>query len=64
MERKTAQKVLVHCLVNLGDVVLATSAIALLKQHFPQMRISMLVKPSVAEVLQGHPLLEEVIPLG
>ena len=63
MEKKPAQKVLVHCLVNLGDVVLATSAIALLKQHFPQMRISMLVKPSVAEVLQGHPLLEEVIPL-
>ena len=63
MEQKSAQKVLVHCLVNLGDVVLATSAIALLKQHFPQMRISMLVKPSVAEVLQGHPLLEEVIPL-
>ncbi|WP_018702941.1 glycosyltransferase family 9 protein [Anaeromusa acidaminophila] len=63
MEKKTAQKVLVHSLVNLGDVVLATSAIALLKQHFPQMRISMLVKPSVAEVLQGHPLLEEVIPL-
>ena len=63
MEQKPTQKVLVHCLVNLGDVVLATSAIALLKQHFPQMRISMLVKPSVAEVLQGHPLLEEVIPL-
>ena len=63
MEQKPAQKVLVHCLVNLGDVVLATSAISLLKQHFPQMRISMLVKPSVAEVLQGHPLLEEVIPL-
>ena len=63
MEQKPPQKVLVHCLVNLGDVVLATSAIALLKQHDPQMRISMLVKPSVAEVLQGHPLLEEVIPL-
>lgn len=63
MAQKSAQKVLVHCLVNLGDVVLATSAIALLKQHFPQMRISMLVKPSVAEVLQGHPLLKEVIPL-
>ena len=45
--KKTYQNILVNALVNLGDVVLTTSAIALLRKAYPGARITMLVRPVV-----------------
>lgn len=58
------QNILVNALVNLGDVVISTGAVALLKKAYPQSRITMLVKPSVCEVLNNNPLIDEVIPFA
>ena len=38
---KQYKNILVNSLVNLGDVVLTTSAIALLKKAYPKARITM-----------------------
>ena len=41
------RNILVYAMVNLGDVILTTSAIALLKKAYPQARITMLSRPIV-----------------
>ncbi len=45
----------------LGDGVLMTPALFALRQGFPQARIVLLAKPPVAELLQGHPSIDETI---
>ena len=58
---KQYKNILVNALVNLGDVVLTTSAISLLRQAYPAARITMLVKPVVREVVENNPVIDEVI---
>ncbi|WP_295155614.1 glycosyltransferase family 9 protein [Selenomonas sp. AE3005] len=58
---KTYKNILVNALVNLGDVVLTTSAIALLKKAYPDARITMLVKPVVRQAVENNPLIDEVM---
>lgn len=57
------KNILVNALVNLGDVVLTTSAIALIKKNFPQTRITMLVKPVVKDAVIDNPVVDDVIVL-
>ena len=57
------KNILVNALVNLGDVVLTTSALALIKRHFPDTRITMLVKPVVADAVIDNPVVDDVIVL-
>jgi heptosyltransferase-2 len=45
----------------LGDVVLTGPVYKNLKAHWPDARISVLVKPQFAAVLEGHPGVDEVI---
>lgn len=61
---KTYKNILVSALVNLGDVILTTSAIALLKKAYPEARITMLVKHVCLEAVEDHPLIDEVISFG
>lgn len=61
MNQKTYGNILVNALVNLGDVVLTTSAIALLKKAYPEAKITMLVKPVVREAVENNPLIDEVM---
>ncbi len=58
---KQYKNILVNALVNLGDVVLTTSAIALLKKAYPEAKITMLVKPVVRQAVENNPLIDEVI---
>ena len=58
---KEYKNILVNALVNLGDVVLTTGAIALLKKAYPRARITMLVKPAVREAVENHPVIDEVM---
>lgn len=57
------KNILVNALVNLGDVVLTTSALALIKKNFPDTRITMLVKPVVADAVIDNPVVDDVIVL-
>jgi len=47
---------------SLGDCVLTTPALALLKAHRPDLRIRMVVEPRFAGVFEGHPDVAEVSP--
>lgn len=60
---KRYKNILVNALVNLGDVVLTTSAIALLRKAYPEARITMMVKPAVREAVENNPVINEVIIL-
>ena len=53
--------ILVYAMVNLGDVILTTSAIALLKKIYPYARITMLSRPIVREVIEHNPVIDDVI---
>ena len=55
------RNILVYAMVNLGDVVLLTSAIALLKKAYPQARVTMLSRPIVREVIEHNPVIDDVI---
>lgn len=55
------ENILTHSLVNIGDVVLATSALVLLRQAYPKAKITMMVRANVAELLQNHPIIDEVL---
>lgn len=55
------QNILVHSLVNLGDVLLTTSAVSLLKKQYPQAKITMMVRPMAAGILQNNAVIDEVL---
>ena len=55
------KNILVHSLVNLGDVLLATSAAALLRRAYPEAKITMMVRPVVREAVENNPVIDEVI---
>lgn len=53
--------ILVHSLVNLGDVLLSTSAVALLKKIKPEAKITMMVRPVARQLVENNPLIDGVI---
>lgn len=53
--------ILVIRLSSLGDVALTVPVYRSLKAHWPGCRITVLVKPAFASVLQGHPCVDEVL---
>ncbi len=55
-------KVLVIRLDRIGDVVLSLPAVEAIKNRFPNASISMMVRPYTAGLVEGHPLVDEVIP--
>jgi heptosyltransferase-1 len=46
---------------SLGDVVTALPALSALRRSFPQARVSWLIRPEFAPLLEGHPHLDEII---
>jgi ADP-heptose:LPS heptosyltransferase len=48
---------------NMGDVLLSTAVLPLLRSRFPRARISMLVNQYAAELLANNPYLDEVLIL-
>ena len=45
----------------IGDMVLLTPALRALKRAYPQSRVTLLLRPLVAELMAAHPYLDEVI---
>lgn len=58
---KEYRNILVYALVNLGDIILSTSAIALLRKAYPKAHITMMVRPVVRQAVENNPLIDEVL---
>ena len=58
---KMYKNILVNALVNLGDVVLVTGAIALIKKKYPTVKVTMLVKAVFADAVRNNPIVDDVI---
>ena len=58
---KKYHNILVNALVNLGDVVLVTGAVALLKKAYPKAKVTMMVKPAVKQAVMNNPIIDRVI---
>jgi len=56
------RRILVRATNWIGDAVLTTPALAALRARFPQARIALLAKPAVAELLQCHPAIDDIVP--
>ncbi|MCX6563808.1 MAG: glycosyltransferase family 9 protein [Candidatus Aminicenantes bacterium] len=59
----TPAKILIIRLRRIGDVVMTTPALTLLKQHFPKARLTYLVEEPYRRLVEGHPSLDRVIAI-
>lgn len=57
------RRVLICRTDKIGDVLLSTPVASALKEAMPGCRISFLVRPQTRRVLEGHPAVDETIPL-
>ena len=55
------KNILVTALLNLGDVVLTTSALDLIKKNFPETKITMLVDAHLKDAVVDNPVVDDVI---
>lgn len=60
----TPAKILIRSPNWVGDVVMATPAFRLIRSHFPDSRISILLKPYVKLILKDSPWFDEFIEYG
>jgi ADP-heptose:LPS heptosyltransferase len=58
---ESPKKILVVELWHIGDVVLATAALAVLRQAWPGARITLLAKPHASELLANSDLVDEIV---
>src|ERR1700691_2681930 len=56
----SGSRVVVIRLRSLGDCVLTTPALALLKAHRPDLKITVVVEPRFAAVFHGNPDVDEI----
>ena len=56
------KNILIIKLSSLGDIVLALPALTALRKSFPDAKISWLIRPEFAPILENHPHLNEIIP--
>ena len=55
-------KIVVFCPNLIGDTVMATPAFRALRRHFPEPRLTGVIRPHVAPILDGTPWFDELIP--
>ena len=58
----TGARIAIVRLRSLGDCVLTTPAIALLKAHRPDLAIDVIVEPNFAAVFEGNPGIDRLLP--
>jgi heptosyltransferase II len=61
MSEGRIRKIAVRCPNWVGDLVMCTPALRSLRQHFPKTHISALVKPSLRQVIEQLPFIDEII---
>jgi heptosyltransferase I len=59
---KVFKNILITKPSSLGDIVLALPALAALRSNLPNAKISWLIRPEFAPLLENHPFLNELIP--
>ena len=59
-----ASRVAVIRLRSLGDCVLTTPALAVLRRFRPDLRLSVVVEPAWRAVFEGNPDIDEILPAG
>jgi len=57
----TPQKILIVRLRRIGDVVMTTPAVTLLKKHFPEASLTYLIEEPYRKLVEGNPCLDRVI---
>ncbi len=55
------RRILVRGTNWIGDAVLTTPALMAIRKGFPQAKIALLAKPAIAELLHGHPAVDEIV---
>ena len=60
----TRARILILRLRSIGDIILLTPTVRLLKQWRPDLRISVMVESRFRELLQGNPAVEEILIPG
>ena len=61
MNENKEHKVLVMRLTSLGDIVLLSPVFKNIKDKWPDARITLLVKEQFAQVLMGHPDIDDIM---
>ncbi len=61
MKHNSYRNILVIGLRKIGDTIIATSGVYLLKKAYPNAKITILVKPLTQQIVRSHPLIDEVI---
>lgn len=59
--KKIFKKILVVRTDRIGDVVLTTPVVKVLRDNYPQSHIAIMVSPQAREIVEGNPYLDEVI---
>ena len=62
MERKIYKNILIDAMMHLGDLIHATSVIPLLKEIYPDCKISFMVEPGLVKLFENVEGVEHVIP--
>lgn len=62
MMKPKYNNILIDAVMHLGDLIHATTLIPLLKQQYPDARISYLVKPELVDLFKNIDNIEYVIP--
>ncbi len=57
-----ASRIAILRLRSLGDCVLTTPALQLLKHHRPDLRVAVVVEDRFREIFENHPAVDEVLP--
>ncbi len=63
MEPTAYRHILVIRLSSLGDIILTTPVLRLLREHFPTARIDVVLKTEYQEVLREHPCVDRLLPV-
>jgi heptosyltransferase-2 len=58
---KTYRRILIIRLSSLGDILLTTPVLRLLREHCPQARIDFLMKSTYQDILRAHPCVDRLI---
>ena len=58
---KEYKNILGHAIMNLGDVVLATSVVPIIKTKFPNAKVTFMVRSSLVSILENSDFIDEVI---
>lgn len=62
--RRDVRRIVVILPCCLGDVVLGTAVLPLLRQHFPDATLTWAVNSHSAGILEHHPALDDLLPTG